>query len=258
MDATPKHLNPLRERLRAGKAITMALITMPSVAAMQIWARSGIDALLIDMEHGPIDIESAHALIAATTGTPATPLVRIPWNIPWLAKPVLDAGAMGIVFPMIANAAEAEAAVRAVRYPPQGERGWGPSFAPFRWDLSVSNYVEQANDEVFTMVLIERPEAVQNIDEILKVPGIDMFVIAPFDLSTTMGYINQRDHPEVVRTIAMVEEKVLKSGIPLAGVAISSEDARKMREKGYQGLVLGFDWMVLQRAIAAWVDGIPQ
>jgi 4-hydroxy-2-oxoheptanedioate aldolase len=225
---------------------------------MQIWARSGIDALVIDMEHGPIGIESVHALVATTTGTLATPLVRIPWNVPWLAKPVLDTGAMGIMFPMIANALEAEAAVRSLRYPPQGERGWGPFFAPFRWDVSLPSYVEQANDELFTMVLIERPEAVQHIDEILKVPGIDMLLIAPFDLSTTMGYANQRDHPEVVRTITMVEEKILQSGIPLAGVALSVESAKQLLEKGYRGLFFGFDWMVLQQAIAAWVDGLSQ
>ncbi len=138
MDSTPKHLNPLKERLRAGKAITFAIITIPSVPAMRIWARSGIDALVIDMEHGSIGIESVHALVATTTGTLATPLVRIPWNVPWLAKPVLDTGAMGIMFPMIANALEAEAAVRSMRYPPQGERGWGPFFAPFRWDVSLA------------------------------------------------------------------------------------------------------------------------
>jgi 4-hydroxy-2-oxoheptanedioate aldolase len=256
MSETKRYLNPLKERLAAGKAITMVVITMPSVAAMQVWARSGIDLLLIDMEHGPIDIETVHALVAATTGTHGVPVVRVPWNVPWLVKPVLDTGAMGIVFPMIASAAEAEAAVRSVRYPPQGERGWGPFYAHLRWDIPLAQYVERANDELFTVVLIERPEAIEQLDEIVTVPGIDMFIIAPFDLMTTMGYPNQRNHPEVVRAMATAEEKILRSGVPLGGAAPSAEVANQMLEIGYRGLFVGFDWMILQRAAAASIEGI--
>src|SRR5689334_8049271 len=99
--------NPLKEKLRAGKAISIAMVTMPGAAPMQAWARTGVDCLIVDMEHGPIGIESVHAMMAAAVGTPATPIVRVPWNVPWLVKPVLDAGAMGICFPMIADAEDA-------------------------------------------------------------------------------------------------------------------------------------------------------
>lgn len=256
MDHQRSPVNPLKQRLRAGKVITIAVITMPSVAATQIWSRSGIDMLVIDMEHGPIDLTSAHSMITATTGTDAVPLVRVPWNVSWLVKPVLDAGAMGIVFPMISDADEAEAAVRSVRYPPQGERGWGPFYAPFRWNLPLAGYVDIANDEVFTLVLIERPEALENIDEIIRVPGIDMLLIAPFDLATIMGYANEPTHPEVRSAIAIAEEKILRSGIPLGGAAPSPAVANQMIHRGYRGIVLGFDWLVLQRAAASLIDGI--
>jgi 4-hydroxy-2-oxoheptanedioate aldolase len=249
-------VNRLKERVSAGKAITIALITTPSVGAMQIWANSGVDMLIIDMEHGHIGIESVHALIAATAGTPAVPVVRVPWNVPWLVKPVLDAGAMGIVFPMIANASEADAAVRSTLYPPAGERGWGPFYAPFRWGSSLQDYVASANADLFNVVLAERPEALENIAEISAVPGIDMLIIAPFDLATIMGHPNHPTHPEVAAAIAAAETTILASGVPLGGAALTADRANELIAKGYRGIVVGFDWMVLQRAIAGALDGI--
>jgi 4-hydroxy-2-oxoheptanedioate aldolase len=126
-------INPLKARLAAGKPAVGLLVSMPSVHIAQVLAAAGFDWLFFDMEHGPIGIESAHAMITATSGSACAPVVRVPWNVHWLAKPVLDAGAMGIIFPMIRSAADAELAVRAVRYPPAGERGFGPFYAPARW-----------------------------------------------------------------------------------------------------------------------------
>ena len=246
--------NPLKQKLADGKAISIAMVTMPSVPAMQLWARSGVDCLIVDQEHGPIGIEGVHALVAATQGTGATPIVRVPWTVPWLIKPVLDTGAMGVCFPMIADADDARAAISSVKYPPAGERGWGPFYASFRWGLSMPEYVRTASDEMFTMLLIERPEAIENLDEIMKVPGIDMLQVAPFDLSVIMG--RERNHPEVQAAVARIEEKVLGSGIPLGGAAFTPEDANRLLEKGYKGVFIGFDWLILQRAVAGLLDGI--
>ena len=99
------------------------MITMPSVAATQLWATSDIDMIVLDMEHSPIGFESVHAMIAATSGCPGGPVMRVPWNVPWLVKPVLDADPMGIFFPMVNTADEVAAAARSVGYPPCGERG---------------------------------------------------------------------------------------------------------------------------------------
>ena len=126
-------INALKARLDADQPGVGIIVSMPSVQTTQVLANAGFDWLFIDMEHGPIDIASAHAMITATTGTRAAPLVRVPWNVHWLVKPVLDAGAMGIIFPMIRSAEEAERAVRAVRYPPRGRRGFGPFYAPLRF-----------------------------------------------------------------------------------------------------------------------------
>jgi 4-hydroxy-2-oxoheptanedioate aldolase len=256
-ETTRPPLNPLKAKLRAGKPTTGAMITMPSVGAMQIWARSGIDMLVIDLEHSPIGIESVHALVAATHGYHGVPVVRVPWNVPWLVKPVLDAGAMGVCFPMIDSAEEAAAAVRSVRYPPAGERGWGPFYAHLRWDASLPEYVARASDENLVCIIIEQPAAVANIEAIAATPGIDLLFVAPFDLSMTMGYPMQPDHPEVVRAVERVEDVVLRSGVPLGGVAPTREAALRMLDRGYLAIHLGFDWMVLQRAAAALLDGLP-
>jgi len=248
--------NPLKERLAGGGAITIAMLTMAGPAAAQVWARSGIDCLILDMEHGAIGIESVHAMVAATAGTPATPIVRVPSSVPWLVKPVLDVGAMGICFPMIADVEDAAAAVRSVRYPPAGERGWGPFYAHMRWGEPMARYVEGASDELLTMLLIERPEAIRNLDQIVRVPGIDMLVIAPFDLTVTMGHGSNREHPEVQAAIEVAEEKILASGVPLGGAAFTPEAANRLLERGYRGIFLGFDWLIMQRAAAGLIEGI--
>ena len=110
--AQERMINPLKARLDAGKPAIGITISMPSVHVTQVLATCGFDWLFLDMEHGPIGIESVHAMITATNGTRAAPVVRVPWNVHWLAKPVLDAGAMGVIFPMIRSAADAEEAVR--------------------------------------------------------------------------------------------------------------------------------------------------
>jgi 4-hydroxy-2-oxoheptanedioate aldolase len=254
-DETP--LNPLRARLAAGRVLTAMMLTMPSVGAAQLWARSGFDLICIDTEHSPLGIEGLHAAIAATAGGHGVPVVRVPWNVPWLVKPALDAGAMGIFFPMINSAAEAAAAVRSVRYPPAGERGWGAFYAPPRWGVALPDYMARADGAIMAMLSIEHPAAVERIDEIARVPGVDLLFVAPGDLALTMGHGNDRDHPAVRAAIAHIEERVLPAGVPLGGVALTREAALAMIARGYRCIHLAFDWMVIQRAAAALLDGLP-
>ena len=138
---------------------------------MEILAQAGFDWLMIDAEHGPIDVETLHAMIRATSGTNTTPTVRVARNLDWLAKRVLDLGALGVMMPGVNSPEEALAAVRAVRYPPEGNRGFGPTFAAIRWGLTGADYAQQANREVMAIVQIEHIDAVERIEEILAVPG---------------------------------------------------------------------------------------
>jgi 4-hydroxy-2-oxoheptanedioate aldolase len=240
--------NRLKAKLANGEIVTAFMVTMPSVAMAQVLAASGVDCLIIDMEHGPIDIATVHAMVAATRGTEATPIVRVPWTEHWLVKPVLDTGAMGINFPMISTVELARASGAALRYPPEGVRGVAPSYAPLRWGLGMADYLKQANREMLNVITIEDAEAVRNLDAILAVPGIDVVAIASFDLSMSLGVPGQLDHPTLTALVSEAEAKVKRAGIPLAGVALTAEAARAKRAAGYQMLLVGFDVQMIEGA----------
>lgn len=249
--------NHVRELWQAGRPSLSVLATIPSVQTVQVLAHAGFDDIVIDLEHGPIDLATAHAMIVATAGTPAVPYVRLPWNLPWLAKPLLDAGVLGVIFPMSRNAEDAAAAVRAARYPPRGERSWGPFYAPLRWDRSMQDYLDTADDAVIVALLIETADAVRNIAEIVATPGVDLAIIGGGDLATDLGHHGRADHPEVQAAIARAEEAILASGVVLGGAAPrSTEQANEMIARGYRHVSLGFDWALLQRGVAGLMTGL--
>ncbi len=251
-------LNRLKTLWRNGGTALGAIATIPSVQTVQILAQSGLDWILIDMEHGAIDAGTAHAMIAATSGTPLVPFVRVAGSEPWQAKVPLDLGALGICFPMTTTGAAAKAAVRAVRYPPNGDRFWGPFYAPPRWGVSMQDYLDCADDEVLAIGTIEHIDAVDTIDEVVGTPGLDLVFIGPGDLATSMGFKGRADRPEVQTAMKRLEERILRSNVVLGGVAPSPEQANAMISRGYRALVLGFDWSLLQRGTAAAMAGIKR
>lgn len=235
-------LNALRQTLAEGPAALGYLVTMPSVQLVQALARTGVDWLMIDIEHAPIGIESVAAMIAATGGTPATPLVRVPGARPELVKPVLDCGALGVVFPQVSTREEAEATVQAVRYAPAGRRGYGPTYAALRWALPNLEYLKVANDAVLNIVLIESQAGVDALDEILSVSGLDVVAVARGDLSENLGVAGQFEHPRLREVVAKAEAKILAHReVALGGIAFSADEARAMIARGYRFIVLGSD-----------------
>ena len=255
--AKPAPLNRLKQAWREKRPTFGAIATIPSIQTVRIMAQS-LDWIIVDLEHGPIDLATAHGMIMATAGTPCVPLVRIAANEPHLAKAPMDIGALGINFPMISNRSEAEKAVRSVRYPPRGERLWGPFHAPFRWNVSMADYMAGADDDMICMVTIEHVEAVERIDEIMATPGIDIAVIGPGDLATSIDKRGQLDDPVVQDLIARAEAGILRSGIPIGGAARSADQANAMIARGYLAIALGFDWSLFQRGIAASFEGIKR
>jgi 4-hydroxy-2-oxoheptanedioate aldolase len=251
-------LNRLRKVWREKRPTFGAIATIPSIQTVQIMARSGIDWIIVDLEHGPIDLSSAHAMITATAGTPCVPLARVAANEPHLAKAPMDIGALGINFPMICSRADAEKAVRSLRYPPHGERLWGPFHAPFRWGVSMPDYMAAADEDMICMITIEHVDAVNRIDEIMATPGIDVAVIGPGDLATSINKRGQIDDPEVQALMKRAEEGILRSGVPIGGVARTAEQANEMIDRGYLALALGFDWSLFQRGIVASLAGIKR
>jgi 4-hydroxy-2-oxoheptanedioate aldolase len=246
-------MNALRRALADGKPTFGYLVTMPSVQLVQVLSRSGVDWLMFDMEHAPIGIEAIAAMIAATGGTNAAPLVRVPGHDSALAKPVLDCGAAGIVFPMIGNRAEAEATVRAARYAPAGKRGFGPTYAALRWGQTPVDYLRGANDSIVNIVLVESVAAVEALDEILAVDGIDVVAVARGDLSENLGVPGQFDHPQLREVVETAERKILAHGrVALGGIAFNGAEATTMIARGHRFLVLGSDaGMILGTATAA-------
>jgi 4-hydroxy-2-oxoheptanedioate aldolase len=257
MTGEPKPLNRLRALWREKKPAFGAIATMPSVQAVQIMAAS-LDWIVVDLEHGPIDLSTAHAMIVATSGTPCVPLARIADNQPHLAKAPMDFGAFGINFPMISSSEDAARAVRCMHYPPQGERHWGPFHAPFRWGMPMPDYMAAADEEMVCVITIEHAKAVERIDEIMAVPGIDCAVIGIGDLATSIGRPGRFDDPGLVALVKRAEESILKSGVPLGGVARTAAQANAMIAQGYLMIALGFDWSLFQRGIAAAFDGIKR
>jgi 4-hydroxy-2-oxoheptanedioate aldolase len=258
MDARNAPKNRLRSLWQEGRCALGVIATIPSIQTVQILAASDLDFILIDMEHGPIGPGEAHAMIAATAGTPLVPLVRVASLTDWHAKLPLDLGAMGVCFPMIATHADAKAAVRAVRYPPSGERAWGPFYAPIRWGVSMRCYQDHADDAVLAIATIEHVAALETIDEVVATPGLDLAFIGRGDLATSMGHHGCPDQPAVEAAHQKLESAIRTSPVVLGGVATTPADANAMIARGYRALVVGFDWSLLQRGIAGALDGVKR
>ncbi len=248
--------NRLKTLWREDRVALGVLATIPSAQTVQIIARSGVDFILIDMEHGPIDANAAHAMIAATQGTPLVPLVRVGAVEPWLAKVPLDLGALGVCFPMTNTRNAAEACVKAIRYPPDGERFWGPFYAAPRWGASLGEYTQTADDEVLSIAMAEHIDVVNTISEIVATPGLDMIFIGPGDLATSMGLKGNVGDPKVAEAISKLEPVIYESPVILGGVATNPSQAKEMIARGYRALIVGFDWQLLERGIAASIQGI--
>lgn len=235
----------------------MHIATIPSPVVTQAMAAAGADAIIIDMEHGAVDYGTAHAMIAAVAGSDCAPLVRIAQISEAEVKRVLDLGAEGIVFPLIRTAEDARRAVASLRYPPAGTRGFGPFIAHSFEGTDLMGYRAAVDDTRVACLLVETVDAVENIEAICAVPGIDLLVPAAFDLSTDLGVSGQFDHPDVVAAMAKVEAAAHAVGIPLGNACLNKAQADGLFARGYR-VIAGFDVLWLKGATAeaqAWVDG---
>lgn len=237
------------------RRLTMEVCVIPSAVVTQ--AVAGADAVIIDQEHGGVDMASLHAMVAATAGTECAPLVRIPEMGAAHVKRALDMGAEGIVFPLVRSADDARTCVSMLRYPPNGQRGWGPFIAHSRWQVPLMDYLPTHADRVVCALLLETVDAVRDIDAICAVPGIDCAIIAQFDLSTSLGVSGQFDHPDFRAAVTRLEQSVLAAGIPLGGgPARTSAEAEVLFNRGYR-IIAGFDILRLKASVAqsvAWAQ----
>lgn len=229
--AQQQWVSPLKTALKQGKPVIGMTMTVPSADVAVQAASLGFDFLWIEMEHSPITLESARNIILATRGTGIVPLIRVPVNELWTAKRALDAGALGVIFPFTSTPDLARQAVAACKYPPAGRRGSGPGLATLRWPAP-QGYANFADENALVVVIIEQKQAVDQIDQILDVPGIDVAFIGPNDLSHSYGD-RGRMTPQVEAAMAKVLEAGRKRGIPV-GRTTNAAAIKSHIEQGYR------------------------
>lgn len=236
--------NRVLETFRQGGVVVNGWCSLGNSYAAELMAHTGWDSLTIDMQHGPIDYLQAIPMFQAISTTDTVPLARVPWNESGIIMKLLDAGCYGIICPMINTRAEAEQFVGSCLYPPIGFRSHGPNRARL---YGGDDYPSQANQEILVMAMIETRQAVENLDDILTVEGLNSIYVGPADLAQSYGLPPTADHREgvayeAVRTIA---DKCRQHGI-FAGIHVSSaEYALVAYEMGYQFATLLSDAALL-------------
>lgn len=223
--------NRLKERLRRGEAVIGTFVGLGHPDVAEWLSRLGFDWLLLDAEHGPLGFETLQRMMQAMNGSGCVPIVRPQWNDPVVIKRILDIGAYGVLIPWVNTREEAELAVKACRYPPEGIRGYGPRRAA----MFDPDYYKTANEEILVAVQIETEKALRNLDEILSVEGVDACYIGPWDLSCSLGFgVPPRwDEPRYLSAFDRVLEASRRHGKP-AGIFATMENIRWALEKGFK------------------------
>jgi 2-keto-3-deoxy-L-rhamnonate aldolase RhmA len=245
--------NPLKARIKAGQKLAGAWCQLASPMTAELFSKAGFDWLLLDLEHGPGDILNLISQIQAMASGNALPVVRSPWNDFVAIKRILDAGAYGVVIPYVNTREEAEAAVRACKYPPKGIRGIAGSPRISGYGLNENQYLQRANDELLVITQVETSQAAENLDSILQTPGLDGIFIGPMDLAASLGHLGDPSHPDVQAVIGKIEAIVLKTDRALCTLASGFEQARKLFDKGYQLVTLMADGVALAKLAAEQV-----
>jgi 4-hydroxy-2-oxoheptanedioate aldolase len=221
--------NLAKAKLAAGRPISVIAPGYTSAGLVELLGRMGFDAIFIDCEHGATGWEDVENMVRAAELADATPIVRVQSNDPSTITRALDRGAGGVQVPHINTRAQAEAAVQAAKFAPLGHRG----YAGGRSALGVkSNFTGHANDETMVVAMLEEVEALKNLDEILKVEHIDAFFIAPGDLSQSMGYPGQTDHPDVQAAIHDAVRRTRAAGRVSGVLTTNAASARRFLDLG--------------------------
>jgi len=249
----PLRLRPtFRDDLAAAdRALAGMWVCTGSPLVAEIAAGSGLDWLLIDMEHAPNGLESVLGQLQAAAAYPITPLVRVPANDQVLIKQVLDLGAQNILVPMVNSAADAEAAVQAVRYPPRGRRGVGSALGrSARWNR-VDGYLADGDEHVALFVQVETADAVAAAADIAAVAGVDGVFVGPSDLAASMGLLGAQTHPDVVAAVRSAFDAVRAAGKPVGVNAFDPATADAYLEAGVSFILVGADVALLARGSEA-------
>ena len=243
--------NRIRTIWQEGKAVVNGWLAIPSAFSAEVMAHQGWDTLTVDLQHGAIDYQAAVNMFAAISTTGTVPMARVPWNDPGILMKVLDAGAYGVICPMVNTADDARKLISATRYPPLGSRSLGPIRASL---YAGDDYAKHANDTVVILAQIETREALANVDDILAVEGLDGVYIGPADLSLSFGCTATFD--EVDPPVAQAIDHILARAKACGKVACvhngSAKYALERIAKGFQLVTISSD----ARLIAAGAQAV--
>jgi 2-keto-3-deoxy-L-rhamnonate aldolase RhmA len=244
--------NPVRERLRAGgNAFGVMAFEFFTPGLAPTLAAAGADFVLLDMEHSGVSIETIKAQIAHAHGAGIVPMVRVPACEYHLIAPVLDAGASGIMVPMVETRAQAELLVDACRYRPQGRRGLAFGISHDRYAAgAVPAKMKAANDRILTIALIESARGVDNADDILATPGLDLGWLGHYDLSDSLGCAESFDDPRYKAAEARLLAAAATARLPLGWLVPNGAAARDALARGFRCICIGHEVAVLRNALA--------
>lgn len=236
-------MTDFRARLHGGETLLGTMLTLANPSVAEILAGRGFDWLFIDGEHGPLGTAEILAILQAADRDTAC-VVRVPAGDEVSIKRVLDLGAAGIIVPQVNTAEQAAAIVRYARYAPEGGRGVGLARA-HGYGFRFGEYIERANDEVAVIVQAEHADAVENIESIVDVEGIDAVFLGPYDLSASLGRMGQVDDPVVVEAIERVIRVCLDAGMPLGFFGVTAEAVKPYVARGCTLICAGVDTLLL-------------
>ena len=247
MNHIPRHL---KQQLASGKKLIMGWCAIPSTITAEVIASMPFDVIAVDLQHGFIDYERALSMIQVIDSRGHPVLARVPWNDPGIIMKLLDAGYTGIICPMINTADDAQKFVAACRYAPVGQRSWGPARA---LNIFGADYGTTANERVTTFAMIETVQAVQNLEEILAVDGVDAIYIGPSDLGLSMGFTPTLEPTElsVLEAITHILNSALRAGKYAAIHCGSPEMVQRMLEQGFNLATLMTDARIFTAAISS-------
>lgn len=242
--------NQVKTRLAAGQNVVNAWLSIGSSYSAEGAGHSGVHSVTVDLQHGMFSFQEALHMLQAISATPAVPMVRVPDLAPAQIMHLLDAGAYGVICPMISTPEEAKALVAACRYPPHGNRSFGPSRGLL---YGGPDYVTHANDTVMAIAMIETAEAVERVDEILSVDGIDMLYVGPNDMAFAIEGHVRFPRPNSERAIARVLKAARNKGIPVGIFCSDAADAKIRVEQGFGLVTPGNDFAHLTRSLTSAV-----
>lgn len=251
--------NTLKKKLQRQEITIGSWITLGHTSIAEIMAKAGFEWLVVDMEHSVITLEIAQHLIQVIEGSGIIPLVRVGENNPTVIKRIMDAGAYGVIVPMVNTKKQAEAAVKAVKYPPFGTRGVGLARAQ-GYGMEFKRYRDWVNKESIVVVQIEHKEAIENLEDILKVDGVDASIIGPYDLSASMGHPGEFAQIELRNALKRYLDVCALLNKP-AGLHVVQPDADEVSKKikeGFRFVGFSLDTLFLGMGIKASLDRIKK